>query len=66
MEKEIRFEVTQYIRKFVHVKEEYGYVEVENEYVVNNWDDLQSLLLTLIDFGKDETKFRVKKVEVTD
>ena len=66
MEKEIRFEVTQYIRKFMKVGDDYDYVDVENDYVVNNWDDLQSLLLTLIDFGKDETKFSVKKVEVSE
>jgi hypothetical protein len=48
------------------VGDHYDYVDVENDYVVNNWDDLQSLLLTLIDFGKDETKFSVKKVEVNE
>ena len=65
MDKEIRFEVTQYIRKFMKVGDDYDYVDVENDYAVSNWDDLQSLLLALIDFGKDETKFRVKKVEVS-
>lgn len=66
MEKENRFEVTQYIRKYMKVGDHYDYVDVENDYVVNNWDDLQSLLLTLIDFGKGETKFSVKKVEVSE
>ena len=61
----IRFKVTQLIHDYVKIKDEYGYVDVKNEFEVYNYDDLQSLLLTLIDFGPDKIKFEVTK-EVTE
>lgn len=62
----MRFEVTQFISDFVRVDEQYKTVEVKNKFVVNNYDDLQSLLLTLIDFGDGKFKFEVTKEEVTE
>lgn len=62
----MRFEVTQFISDFVRVDEQYKTVEVKNKFVVNNYDDLQSLLLTLIDFGDGKLKFEVTKEEVTE
>lgn len=62
----MRFEVTQFISDFVRVDEQYKTVEVKNKFVVNNYDDLQSLLLTLIDFGDGKLKFEVIKEEVTE
>ena len=62
----MRFEVTQFISDFVKVDEQYKTVEVKNKFVVNNDDDLISLLLTLIDFGEGKLKFEVEKEEVTE
>ena len=45
------FKVTQYITDYVKVGDEYRHVEVENGYEVKSEDDLQTLLLTLIDFA---------------
>ena len=58
---EYRFKVTQFIRDYIKVGDEYRHVEAESKYEVNNYDDLQSLLLTLIDFGADRVKFEVRK-----
>ena len=62
----MRFKVTQFISDFVKVDEQYKTVEVKNKFVVNNYDDLQNLLLTLIDFGDGKLKFEVTKEEVTE
>ena len=58
---EYKFKVTQFVRDYIKVGDEYRHVEAESKYEVNNYDDLQSLLLTLIDFGSDRVKFEVKK-----
>lgn len=58
---EYRFKVTQFVRDYIKVGDEYRHVEAESKYEVNNYDDLQSLLLTLIDFGADRVKFEVRK-----
>ena len=58
---EYKFKVTQFVRDYIKVGDEYRHVEAESKYEVNNYDDLQSLLLTLIDFGADRVKFEVKK-----
>ena len=61
------FKVKQFIKDYVKVGDEWRHVEVENKYTVNNYDDLQNLLLTLIDFGGGKLKFEVAKAyeEVT-
>lgn len=58
---EYKFKVTQFVRDYIKVGDEYRHVEAESKYEVNNYDDLQSLLLTLIDFGADRVKFEVRK-----
>lgn len=60
----LKFNVTQFIRDYVKVGDEWRHVEVENKYTVDNYDDLQNLLLTLIDFGDGKLKFEVVKEEV--
>lgn len=62
----MRFEVTQFISDFVRVDEQYKTVEVKNKFVANNYDDLQNLLMTLIDFGDGKLKFEITKEEVTE
>ena len=57
----MRFKVTQYITDYVKVGDEYRYVEVKNKFAVDTWDDLQSLILTLIDFTDSKIKFEVEK-----
>lgn len=59
----MKFRLTEIIREFVHLKEEYGYVDVKKTYEVNNYDDLQNLILTLVDFGTGVLKFEVEKIE---
>ena len=62
----MRFKVTQFISDYVKVGDEWRPVEVQNKYSVNNYDDLQNLLLTLIDFGDKKLKFEVVKEEVIE
>lgn len=59
------FKVTEFIKKYMKVGDDYQYVEVEKYYTVNNWDDLQKLLMTLIDYSDVSIRFEVKK-EVPD
>ena len=59
----MRFKVTQFISDYVKVGEKWEPVEVRNKYFVGNYDDLQNLLLTLIDFGDKNLKFEVEKIE---
>lgn len=58
-----KFTLTEIIREYTHIREQYGYVDVKKVYVCNNYDDLQNLFLTLVDFTEDETtlRFEVKK-----
>jgi hypothetical protein len=58
---EYTFKVTQFIKDYVKVGDEYRHIEAENKFECKNYDDLQNLLLTLIDFGADRVKFEVKK-----
>ena len=60
----IEFTVTQYVSDWVKVGDDYQNIEVESRYEVSNYDDLQNLLLTLIDFGGDTLKFKIRKKEV--
>ena len=62
----MRFKLTEVIREFTRIKEEYGYVEVKKTYEVNNYDDLSNLFLTLVDFGTGPLKFEVDKIEEVD
>lgn len=59
----MKFKVTEYISKYTKIDEHWRIVEVEKVYNVTNWDDLQNLLGTLIDFADKSIKFEVKKEE---
>ena len=60
----MKFYVTQFISDYVKVGDEWRPVEVKNKFVANNYDDLQNLLMTLIDFGEGKLKFEITKEEV--
>lgn len=60
----IEFTVTQYVSDWVKVGDDYQNIEAESRFEVSNYDDLQNLLLTLIDFGGDTLKFKIRKKEV--
>lgn len=59
----MKFILTETIREFAHIKEEYGYVEVKKAYECNTYDDLQNIFLTLVDFSTKKLSFEVEKVE---
>ena len=61
-----KFTLTEVIRDYTHIKEEYGYVEVRKVYECSNYDDLQNIFLTLVDFSNGPLKFEVTKEEVTE
>ena len=62
----MEFKVTEFIKKYMKVGDEYQYVEVEKHYTANNWDDLQNMLMSLIDFSDGPIKFEVRKEAVDE
>lgn len=62
----MRFTVIEFIKKYMKVGDDYQYVEVEKKYTVNNWDDLQNMLMSLIDFSDGPIKFEVRKEAVDE
>ena len=61
----LKFTMTQYVKDYIKVGDEWRNVEVECKYECKNWGDLENLLLTLI-CNKDDIKFRVRREEVAD
>ena len=61
----LKYTITQYVKDYIKVGDEWRNVEVECKYECENWDDFENLLLTLIS-NKDDIKFRVKTEEVID
>ena len=59
----MKFKVTEFIKKYMRVEDSYHHIEVEKTYNLNNWDDLQNLLGTLIDYADGSIKFEVRKIE---
>ena len=62
----MKFTVTEFIKKYMKVGDDYQYVEVEKKYSVNNWDDLQNMLMSLIDFSDGPIKLEVRKEAVDE
>ncbi len=62
----MRFELEQKITEFTHIKEEYGSVTVKQTFHCKNYDDLQNIFLTLVDFSNGPLEFTVKKIEEED
>ena len=59
----MKFILTETIKDFTHIKEEYGYAEVKKAYECNTYDDLQNIFLTLVDFSTKKLNLEVEKVE---
>ena len=62
----MKFTVIEFIREYVKVGDEYQWVEVQKRYTVKNWDDLQNIIMTLIDFSDGTIKFEVRKEAVDE
>lgn len=62
----MKFTVIEFIKKYMKIGDDYQYVEVEKKYAVNNWDDLQNMLMSLIDFSDGPIKFEVRKEAVDE
>lgn len=60
-----KFTLTEILRDYARVDDKYGYVEIKKVYECTNYDDLQNLFLTLVDFSTDELTLKIKK-EVTE
>lgn len=60
-----KFTLKEIIRQFVLLEDKSGYAEVEKKYVVNNYDDLQNLFLTLVDFTEDGKTLRFEVTKET-
>lgn len=57
----MKFTLTEFIKEWARIDDKYGYVEVKKVYECNNYDDLQNLFLTLVDFSTDTLKIEIKK-----
>ena len=62
----MKFTLTEFIKKYMHVDGEFKYVEVTKDYVCFNYDDLQNLFLTLVDFSEGTLKFEIKKENIEE
>ena len=60
------FELEQKINGFTPVNGKYENVTVKQKFQCKNYDDLQKLFLTLVDFGEGTLDFSVKKIEEED
>jgi len=62
----MRFELTQMIGGYTEVGDKYEHVTVKQSFSCKTYDDLQSLFLTLVDFGEGTLNFSIKKIEEED
>ena len=62
----MKFKLTEIIKEFAHIEEKYGYIEVKKVYECENYDDLQNLFLTLVDFSTGPLTFTVEKTEAKE
>lgn len=62
----MKFELEQKINGFTPVNDKYEHVTVKQKFQCKNYDDLQNLFLTLVDFGEGTLDFSVKKIEEED
>lgn len=62
----MRFKLEQKIGGYTLVNDKYESVTVKQTFQCKNYDDLQNLFLTLVDFGEGTLDFSVKKIEEED
>lgn len=57
----MKFTLTEIIRNYTSIENKYGYVDIKKVYECSNYDDLQNLFLTLVDFSTEPLRFEIKK-----
>ena len=62
----IKFKVTQFVKEYMQVGEEWQYVEVRKKYECSTYDDLTNLLLTLTECSIGSIKVEITKEEVEE
>lgn len=62
----MKFTIIENIRDYVKAGDEYQWVEVKKKYEASNWDDMQNLLMTLIDFADGSIRFEVRKEAINE
>ena len=63
---EAKFLVTQLIKEYVNMGENWDYVEVRQKYKCANYHDLQNLILTIVESSMGSVKFQIYKEEVAE
>lgn len=59
----MRFELEQKISGYTLVNDKYKSATLKQKFQCKNYDDLQNLFLTLVDFSEGTLDFSVKKIE---
>ena len=59
----MRFELEQKISGYTLINDKYESTTLKQKFQCKNYDDLQNLFLTLVDFGEGTLDFSVKKIE---
>lgn len=62
----MRFELEQKISGYTLVNDKYESATLKQKFQCKNYDDLQNLFLTLVDFSEGTLDFSVKKIEEED
>lgn len=62
----MKFTIIEFIREYAKVGDEFQWVEVKKKYEAHNWDDMQNLLMTLIDFADGSIRFEVRKEAIDE
>lgn len=62
----MKFELEQKVGGYTLVNDKFESVTVNQKFQCKNYDDLQNLFLTLVDFGEGTLDFSVKKIKEED
>lgn len=61
-----KFRVRQTVNEYTHIDDEYRKVEVEQDFECSTFDDLQSIILTLVDYSIKDVKVEIHKEVIED